>query len=88
MIYNVYCIKDKKAGFFLNHIMIFDNDEVAKRGLYETYKNACDNSPHSPLSAYPEDFELFRIGYFDTVSGEIDSDVNFICSANAFYCEV
>lgn len=88
MMFNVYCIKDKKAGFFLNHIMIFDNDEVAKRGFYESYMNACDNSPHSPLAAYPEDFELYRIGVFDTVTGIINDPVEYICSASAFRTEV
>ncbi len=88
MMLNVYALKDKKAGCFIPQIMFYDNDEVAKRGLYEMYKTSCDKSPHSPLASYPEDFELYRIGYFETVSGEIDTDVNFICSANAFYCEV
>ncbi len=84
MMFNAYCIKDKKAGFFLTQIMIFDNDDVAKRGLYESYMNACDNNPHSPLASYPEDFELWRIGVFDTVSGEVNGEIEYICSASAF----
>lgn len=88
IMYNIYALKDKKACAFIPQIMFYDNDEVAKRGLYEMYKTTCDKSPHSPLASYPEDFELYRIGYFDNVSGEIDTDVNFICSANSFYCEV
>ena len=88
MISNVYALRDKKAGYFIGQIMFYDNDDVAKRALYEMYKTACDKSPYSPLASYPEDFELYRIGYFDNTSGDIDTDVNFICSANAFYCEV
>ena len=88
IMFNIYALKDKKACCFLPQIMFYENDEVAKRGLYEMYKTACDKSPHSPLASYPADFELYRIGYFDNSSGEIDTDVNFICSANAFYCEV
>ena len=88
IMFNIYALKDKKACAFIPQIMFYDNDEVAKRGLYEMYKNACDNSPNSPLASYPADFELYRIGYFDNVTGEIDTDVNFVCSANAFYCEV
>ncbi len=88
MMLNVYALKDKKASSFIPQIMFYDNDDVAKRGLYEMYKTSCDKNPHSPLASYPADFEFYRIGYFDTCSGEIDSDVNFVCSANAFYCEV
>ena len=88
MMLNVYALKDKKAGFFIGQIMVYDNDEVAKRGLYEMYKTACDKSPHSPIASYPEDFELYRIGFFDNVTGDLEDDVNFICSANAFRMEV
>ncbi|UPW41063.1 nonstructural protein [Sigmofec virus UA08Rod_5645] len=62
MIYNVYSIRDCKSGFMAPTFSV--NDDVAKRG----FSHAVVNSP-DVLSTFVKDFDLFRVGQFDDVSG-------------------
>lgn len=64
---NIYSIQDSMAVCFLNPFTCV-NDDVAKR----TVSNAMA-SPDSSLSGSPEDYQLFRVGSFDTSSGLLDS---------------
>lgn len=83
MIYKLFVLKDKKAGCFDSQILLFVNSDVAKRWLYQLLHDYMDSDAgrNSAIAAYPEDFELYCIGDFDSSSGEIHySNPEFIIS--------
>lgn len=71
---NLYAIKDIKVGF--RGLIELANDEVAKRTLYLTL----EQDANSELAKVPQDFELWRVGYFDHEKGEIVGELEFICN--------
>lgn len=67
MKFSVYCVRDSLLGF--GFPVIRDNDAVASRAF--EYDLKVDNSPYKH---HPQDFQLYRIGEFDTESGEVISE--------------
>jgi len=77
-IMKILAIKDKKIGFDVPFTM--PNEGAAIRSFGEACKNKESN-----LAKYPEDFELFSIGEFDTATGEIKpNEIKLICTAEQF----
>lgn len=73
---NLYAIKDVKADTFIAlHPM--QSDILAQRGLTEALGNQ-----QSDLSRYPEDFQLYQVGEWDSNSAELKSlrTPRFVCS--------
>lgn len=79
-----YSIKDTKQG---NYATMFPmvNDDLAKRNFLLSIAGAGD----TPLSMFPADFELYKIGEFDEQIGHFYPLVNpeFICNAASFGSE-
>lgn len=65
MIKMIYSIHDNKTGCFLDTFND-THDESAKRAFTE----ACSD-PKSRLNRFPNDFDLYRLGTFDTSSGRV-----------------
>ena len=61
----VYSIRDKKAGY--SPVFCMENDDYCKRQL----PLLCNDM----MSRYPEDFQLYRVGSFDTDAGEVVDNV-------------
>lgn len=64
MILGVYCIRDIKAGWLTPSVD--QNDACAARNFVHAMKNTS-----SLLYTHPRDFDLFKIGEFDTEKGEM-----------------
>lgn len=80
----LYAVKDVKACY-QPQVYVFANDDVAKRFFYQLYRDAVDREPNSPLAAYPEDFNLYHIGSFDTDLGEVRSyQSTYVCCLKDF----
>ncbi len=71
MIYSIYAIHDKHAGY--GSLTLSDNDAVAMRN----FQNAI-NIQDSIFSTSPSDFSLVRLGSYDTKNGIIDSVEPFV----------
>lgn len=67
MIYKIFSIKDVVVGAF-SDILIFPNTDVAKR----YFKSLCAESK------VKNDLQLFALGSYNSVTGEIESDVTFL----------
>lgn len=68
MKYPVYSVRDVQVGF--NQPMTDINDQCAKRNFAMAI-----NNPHNDIMSYsPKDFDLFRIGEFDTESGQMTAE--------------
>lgn len=65
MILNLYSVRDLTTGF--NQPWCDKNDECAIRGFSYSINN------NDIMGFKPSDFELFQIGEFDTVSGDVCS---------------
>ncbi len=73
--YGVYVVKDLKTTYMTP--MIDNNDESAKRG----FMNAMLNPANTVFRMNPQDFELYRIGYYDSETGVIEPcDKELICT--------
>lgn len=81
MILNVYSIRDQLSGFLTPTFET--SDAVAMRN----FQMACDASQHdrSLLGYRPQDFDLFCIAVFDSVSGELSpvSPMRRVCSGSS-----
>lgn len=67
MIFGVYSIRDTKSGFLQPTVDV--NDLCAIRN----FEAAVQAGPQSLFFTHPEDYELFKIGQFDSDSGLISS---------------
>lgn len=74
----LYSIYDRKAqAYTQTSLFLFDNDGLAIR----TVKMAAQAKQFGELiDRYPEDFELWRLGVFDNVSGDLSIDKQCICN--------
>lgn len=61
---NIYAIKDTKTQY--KNVMILQNDAVALR----TFKALADD-PHSEIHTYADDMELWKLGTWDNITGQI-----------------
>lgn len=66
MIYGVYCIRDVQAGYMSPTVDI--NDNTAKRNFVHAIK-----ATNGIMNSHPHDFELYKIGEFDSESGRVIS---------------
>lgn len=73
---NVYAIKDTAVGRFSSTPFMLENDEVAKR----TFGTAINSGSQSQVAVYYKDMQLWRLGSFEDRTGELTSDVEFVCS--------
>lgn len=82
MIYGVYAYRDNKTSF--GPIWHDYNDESAKRG-FSMMMSKID----SIIGFAPADFDLFKIGTFDSDTGRLDSvwPIEFLISGTAAYME-
>lgn len=82
MKYPVYSIRDQKVGF-QPQLIVEQSDQSAIRGF-----SYAINGNEGLMNYSPSDFDLFRIGEFDTETGEFKSvnPVN-ICSGISVYGE-
>lgn len=67
MIMFVYSIKDVVSGLFGN-LVLLSNDQLAKR----TFKGICEDSKIA------KDLQLYKIGSFNTETGEFVNKIEFI----------
>lgn len=67
MKYPMYCVRDTKVGFD-PQIIIQANESAAVRGFKFLISN-----PEAMQGKFPEDYELYQVGEFDTDSGLIVS---------------
>lgn len=63
----IYSIRDLKVGF--TQLVVDDNDETAKRGFAMAICN-----DHGLHGFAPADFQLYKVGLFDTQTGVITCD--------------
>lgn len=78
MIFNVYCVRDVKTGFLTPTIE--QNDECAIRN----FRHACLNT-QSLFFTSAIDYALYRVGVFDSDTGDISSSLPMIlCEATDF----
>ena len=73
----VYAVLDKAGGFFLQPFFI-ENNTLALRMIRE-----CVRDEEHQFSKFYEDMGLYRIGTYDTLSGEIESDISLLCQLRA-----
>lgn len=66
MIKGVYALRDVKSHW--TDPFVDDSDESAIRGVELMVKRA---DPNSLICFKPRDFDLYKIGEYDTISGEI-----------------
>ena len=64
MILGVYCIKDAKVGWLTP--TVDQNDASASRNFVHAMKNT-----QSILYTHPKDFDLYRIGDFNSDTGKL-----------------
>lgn len=77
MKYGVYSYRDNKTSF--GQIWYDHNDEAAKRGFAMMM-----NNPSGIMGFAPADFDLFRIGTFDSDNGQLVPDwpIVYLCNGN------
>ena len=63
----VYSVFDRKAVSY-GPLMFYSNHDIAKRGCQELMMSG-DRS--IPPVLYPDDFDMYCVGFFDTDSGEL-----------------
>lgn len=71
----LYCLKDVKTGF-INPFMQ-PSEAVAIRSI----KGALMN-PDDEICKFPEDFELWRLGYFNKKTGELTPELTHIANCS------
>lgn len=82
MVYAIYSIRDKYTGFMSP--MVDQSDDAAKRN----FAYAINNNP-GVMNFSPADFDLYKIGTFDSMKGIIDSIgvAEFICNGSEVFNE-
>lgn len=68
MIYGIYCVKDEKTGFMTPTIDL--NDPSA----YRNFEHAIISTRSSLMFTHKNDFALYKLGSFDSVTGEVTVD--------------
>lgn len=68
----IFAIKDKKVAFM--SLFTQANEEIAKRN----FKNTVNNTE---MKLDPADFELWKLGTYDDLTGSIEPESEFIISA-------
>lgn len=74
----LYGIKDTMAGTF-SVPFAAENNNVAKRAFAEEA-----NNPNSRVCVFSKDMDLYSLGEWDTKTGEIKPEVEWLANANEF----
>lgn len=77
MILGIYAMRDHKSGFLTP--TLDSDDKIAIRNFQLAFKAARNDSL---FANFPEDYSLYRLGSYDTDSGEITS-----CAVPTFLCD-
>lgn len=82
MIYGLYTYRDNKTSF--GPVWHDFNDESAKRGFAMMMSNTS-----SIMGFSPADFDLFKVGEFDSANGQVTSiwPIKFVISGSAAFQE-
>jgi len=59
---NIYTIRDKKAGIYLMPFCCHSDGEAARQ-----IDHIVNSEEKNQIADYPEDYDLYKIGYFDDV---------------------
>lgn len=83
MMYNVYAIKDKKATFS-EQLLLLPSDDLAKRHFSNLLHNLQTSTEVPLIVRYPEDFDLYCVGKYDCETGHLtDVHPEFIIGASS-----
>lgn len=84
MILNLYAIKDKKSTYSTD-LLVLPSDDLAKRYFGNMISSLDVSGGNHLILNYPDDFDLYRIGYYDPEVGSITScQPHFIIGAGNF----
>lgn len=83
MIYKVYSFKDSVVGQFMNPFYQH-NDNVALR----TLSQAVNDSKPNVVNQNAGDIQLYCLGEYNDITGEIKSEVRFVANAVDFVQKV
>ena len=79
MKFSIYSVRDKLSGYL--NISLERGDALATRNFTTVV-----NSPDTVLFANPGDYDLYKVGEFDSESGIIESCVpSFVCSGSSVF---
>lgn len=79
MKYCIYSVRDKLSGYM--NISLERGDAIATRSF-----TTLVNTPDTVLFANPGDYDLYKVGEFDSDSGTIESCVpSFICGGSSVF---
>lgn len=79
MKYGIYSVRDKLSGYM--NISLERGDAIATRSF-----TTLVNTPDTVLFANPGDYDLYKVGEFDSDSGTIESCVpSFICGGSSVF---
>ena len=83
MIKNIYSVYDLKAG---NCLGIFEqpNDLVAIRDFSQVCANKDEKNM---INKFAEDYQLIRLGKYNTITGEIEADKQIVAYATDYVGE-
>lgn len=76
---NIYCIKDTVVGEYESPFYMKNNG---------TAMRACSDAINAGKIANAKDKQLYILGEFNTETGEIVSDVKFVCNLADFVSKV
>ncbi len=71
----MFAVKDAVQGEMMNPFLL-RNKEEAKR----TFKAAVNSGKDSNICIYYKDMQLYSLGEYDSITGEITSNVEYVCS--------
>lgn len=74
MLLKIYAIKDTVVGEFMNSFEL-RNDEEAKRSFQMDLTHA------DPTKIPIQDYELYRLGERNTITGELKAELKFLMNA-------
>lgn len=82
MIYGIYAMRDGKSSFLSPNVDL--NDATAIRNFDTAIKRSND-----VMHFHPQDFQLYRIGHFDTDTGKIIplEVIELVCDGGQFINE-
>lgn len=84
MIYNVYSVRDVKTTF--GSPILYENSEFARRGFLNAIYRDIEN--YRRIGVHQSDLFLYRIGEFDTESGELCACLpEYICDGSDLIIE-
>lgn len=76
---NLYAMFDKQANAYMAPIHLETDAEAIR--LFTTWVN--EDNKQSNVSLYPEHFSLWRLGSYDTASGNLNTDQKELITGNA-----